>query len=178
METLKISSNNFWIKLYCFIYNINSSDTSSFPRDTCSLRKNLLFGIPLLVIALPIVLINFIAHIVSKKEYSFFGRESNAVFFCVGTLLSIVSIGLFNDFFVVAGGIPWFVAQAYFFQFLLVFILASVFTIAILIAMLWGKLSEVDFKRKGQKKDKKPGVLVELYRSAKEKYCKKIEYID
>ena len=68
METLKISSNNFWIKLYCFIYNIDGSYKSNLPGDTCSLRRFLLFGIPLLVITLPYLLVISIINLFIKNN--------------------------------------------------------------------------------------------------------------
>lgn len=171
METLIISKNNFWIKLYCFIFNIDKDDSWELPQNTCELRKYLILGIPILVIALPLITIFFILRKIFKDVV--FEKDIIPGISFIYTFIGLMSIGLFIDSYVTAGGIPMFFVQYYKYNLIIlgmgILLMALVFPIVLGIAYL---LNYVKFRKQFFK------VIEELYKSSKEKYCKKIDYVD
>lgn len=175
MESLKIKSNNFWVNYYRFIFCMR--DTSELPEDTCTFRRDLILGTLLTLPILPLVLVLFIIFRIFKDGQYSDGRFIFPIILNFFTFLAFLIVGA-----------SW---EREFVPLLLLKLngLVLVFlTIAITIVsgLLYALDAIEDWKRErrrkkffieGEEPKEKFAFFKEMYRSAKEKYCKRIEYV-
>lgn len=169
MDTLQINTNSGWIKYLRFVYNLDNSKYS-LPKDTCSLRKALLFSIPYVILCFPVILLFYVLRKVTKRDTAL-PKDGLVVMPFIGLFFGIFSIVIFNAEFTKVFGLAGFAGQYYMYYscFLLLLLLVGglVVGLSFLIVYLWNKIPSI----------KANNVVSELYKSAKEKYCKKIEYV-
>lgn len=159
METITLSKNNFWIRLSRLFI-------SYYPNNTCNLRKTLLLGIPLLFLYPLLILAMNIAD----------GKQDDE--FNLGNFMSLSVLGLCLSFFPMMlfyGGIfANFTLNIW--SFLVTWYILGPLSTGIFIALIFllfmglHKLYSYSIFASNNRSN----IISELYNSAKDKYCKKI----
>lgn len=166
MENLLINQKSFWIRWYRFIFVLGKD--SQLPDNTCQLRKDLILGTLVAILALPLIVLFNLLKFFKKFSQNFFERYILIGFF---TIIAIVSWAITG-----AGKEPaWmgYLTQIIFIAFITLVLLFGA-AVASCIEYIENKAMMNSSKKR---KVKKPSVFAELYKSAKDKYCKKITYI-
>ncbi len=171
METLKISTNNFWVKYYKFIFILDRYK-ENLPKDTCTFRRDLIFGTLIAVLLLPIIILGNILKVIFED-----GLDAQSKYIVLVSFLVLMGI----SFLTVAN--EW--NREFFFLLTLKLnglVLLMILIIVLVLIIGVGLVSLIEYigdnfsKNKPQKE--KFVFFKEMYRSAKEKYCKKIEYVN
>lgn len=179
MEQIIIKKNSFW---HIFIHSVYSK----LPKDTCALRRRLILTSPFFIIGFPVLLYAGIYLCFSKDKYYFrrTGDDSMPPWLMI---LIIEMIGLITMY-------------AIFEKFhlstnIVLCYMLSPFAVALICGLLAGIVVGVGYpimycrekieEYKERKREEmiannidttKPSVISTLYKSAKDKYCKKIKY--
>lgn len=191
MEEVKFKYNTTLAKLYRMFYDVD--DKEYMPTDTCDYRKKMIPVIllfPFYIISYIVVnwFVNLIAHYMFKIKFIsyynneklnngyihlalqlFFSAMSCAILFsknASGTILDINIVNIFLIYFLSV--FVW-----------LVFVLTIVIIIISIIVLVL-KISPFKHKQKikKEKKIKEKSSIRVLYESYKDRYCKKIDWID
>jgi len=174
METLKISYKNFWVLLYKFIFMLGFKKESNLelPEDTCSFRRDLILGTLSTIVSLPFVLLyNLIVLVFPKMALTYFAKYAILYIISILTIVAYVILnenGLSKGLFIDIYGINIFIILC---------MAALVFFIATIVLIIM--FSEYAKGKGWIKKLQIPKFtfIKEMYKSAKEKYCKKIDYV-
>lgn len=165
METIKLSTKNFWFRYWNFI----SFSPSSWkrPKDTCSLRKELIWKTLFMLITLPVSLPALIISLISFDIREGLAEAGNALLFAftgIGTFLGVVSGASLSTAYM-------------FFPIIFAILIIVDFGLVALIGSV--TMCYIDkYKELHSKEKKKPGIIKTLYNGWKDKLCSKIEYID
>ena len=171
METIEIRIKSFWGRLMNLIMG------GDFPEDICSMRKHLILFILTLPLSWPILLWNTFASYDKKGKY-----WGAIIYYIISMILTIVTISKFTDketgvFFLINENITNFLLD----YSLILFYISSLFTatlfiiVAFLIIFIIVGLIAVFKWLFGNITVR--NVPKELYKSWKEKYCKKITWL-
>lgn len=157
METITLSKNNFWIRLSRLFI-------SYYPNNTCSLRKTLLLGIPLLFLYPLLILAMNIADEKQDDEFN------------LGNFMSLSALGLFLSFFPITLFYGDIIANftLNIWSFLVTWYILGPLSTGIFIALIFLLFIGLHNSYSIFASNNKSNVTSELYNSAKDKYCKKI----
>lgn len=173
MDTIKFSRKSFWFKYWKFVSNAGYSNDA--PEDTCALRKQLIVYTFLAIFSFPFFGTVKLLQLINDEWKENF---SDKFYVVISTLFQCMIV--FGSFLA---------ADKYSVSLLLGYLYSAAMVIGILIggiaivAIIIG-LSEkyADWKRSrpgyDPYKEKRPNIIVVLYRSAKDHLCSRIEYVD
>lgn len=175
MESLKIKTNNFWVNYYRFIFCMRG--TSELPEDTCTFRRDLILGTLLALPILPLLLILFLIYKFSKD-----GQYSDGRFI----FLILLNFFIFLAFLIVGSIWEREFIPLLFLKLNGVVLIFLIIAIAIASGIIYtvSLIEDWRMRRRREKfySEEEPKerfvFFKEMYRSAKEKYCKRIEYVN
>lgn len=167
METIKLSVNNFWFKYWNFISFY--PDAPYRPRDTCSLKRGLIWKTLVCIVLLPAAIAFALVRKYAKMDSELY--NDSVIYFimgmvqCAGFLMLVV--------------IPSFpVPLAFILGPLVLFIVGGSILFLIFGAIELHCMYRKAFPKKYVYKEKKPSIIKTLYLGWKDKLCSKIEYLD
>lgn len=174
MESLKISYKNFWVLLYKFIFltGFREQSNNELPDNTCNFRRDIIVGAFALIVLLPSLLVYNVLLLIFPKlslggvvNYKHIGAFAFGmiVFYALWSTVYGVEIGILSIY--QANGI----------------MIIGLAIVGLIISIIVGILMLIEYLDKKKVFSKllfsKFTFAKEMYNSAKEKYCKKIDYI-
>lgn len=173
MQTITFSRNSFWFKYWKFVSNAGYVNNE--PKDTCSLRKELIMYTFLVLFALPFsVIIKLLQLINSNWKESLTGKFYIVIAILLQVIILSGSFVAANEFSV-SLFLGYLYAVAY-----IIGSMAIIISIAFIIVSLLEKFKPYKINRPGYnpRQVKRPNIIVVLYNTAKNQLCSKITYID
>ena len=188
MEKLQISESSFITKFNDYFYKDR-------PKTSCQLYKRLIYACIVGLITLPVLLIFAVLRWINPREFNL--RDGHIINFyaILQALFMCLSISFLNTKYIVHKSVltkicaTWVIIP--FILFLIVIISFSIiFSIIFLIIYSYEYIHDYYENKRDLKmfnsvmsidaspKEKKTSALKELYKSMKNKYCSKIEWID
>ena len=169
MEKLKVNINGWLIILLRFLSGVSKYNMKREFPDICVLRTNMVVFFTLFVLfPIPVLILSIVFKLADID-----GKNGRIVVYLMAVFIAfLLGIVPFNG----SGNIP--------ITFLRVYLMYPAIGIGILIAssgiLLGGGILVMYLKEKffKKKENRKPSVVVEMYKSWREKYCTPIEYIN